>query len=175
MEFVLKNGQVLTLRPLQSEDAERAQDFLDIIASETTFTNQYPGQPRQSTEEICAKYHDENSFFIGAFDASSNLCGSCSISIDKPGHPWEGQNASFGISSLKAMHGQGLGTRFLIEIERWARQKGVHRIYGRVRATNRKAISLYLKSGFQIEGLARETALIDGVWHDHYYIGKILA
>lgn len=62
----------------------------------------------------------------------------------------------------------------MVELENWAREKMLHRIFGTVRNKNTKAISLYLKCGFEIEGLSKETAFINGQWYDEYHIAKIL-
>lgn len=43
---------------------------------------------------------------------------------------------------------------------------GLHRIDLRVLAYNARAIRAYQKCGFQVEGRERESALVDGQWHD---------
>ena len=60
----------------------------------------------------------------------------------------------------------------LLETE--AKAQNMHRIYGSVRALNRRAIGLYLKCGFTVDGFFKETAFINGEWHDEYHISKIL-
>ena len=42
----------------------------------------------------------------------------------------------------------------------------LHRIELRVLAFNERAIRAYEKCGFRREGVERESAMIDGVWHD---------
>jgi RimJ/RimL family protein N-acetyltransferase len=34
--------------------------------------------------------------------------------------------------------------------------------------------SLYQKMGFQVEGIKKDSLLVDGVYVDEYYMGKIL-
>ena len=94
--------------------------------------------------------------------------------IKQPEHLWVSKNAEFGISMLKEYYGQGLGTRLMQLMENWAKERHLHSITGEVRAGNRRAISLYLKQGFEICGHLKETALIDNVWHDEYIIQKII-
>ncbi|MGL4199204.1 MAG: GNAT family N-acetyltransferase [Allorhizobium sp.] len=47
----------------------------------------------------------------------------------------------------------------------------LHRIGIRVLAYNERAIRAYLKCGFIVEGRERETAFVDGVWHDDLIMG----
>lgn len=46
-----------------------------------------------------------------------------------------------------------------------------HRIGIRVLAYNERAIRAYQKCGFVIEGRERETAFVDGLWHDDLMMG----
>jgi RimJ/RimL family protein N-acetyltransferase len=48
---------------------------------------------------------------------------------------------------------------------------GLHRIGLRVLAYNERAIRCYQKCGFVIEGRERESALVDGAWHDDVMMG----
>jgi RimJ/RimL family protein N-acetyltransferase len=48
---------------------------------------------------------------------------------------------------------------------------GLHRIDLRVLAYNERAIRCYEKCGFVIEGRERESALVDGAWHDDVMMG----
>jgi RimJ/RimL family protein N-acetyltransferase len=50
---------------------------------------------------------------------------------------------------------------------------GLHRIGLRVLAYNERAIRCYLKCGFVIEGRERESALVDGAWHDDVMMGLL--
>lgn len=111
---------------------------------------------------------------MGAFDSADQLIGVISFGVTHPDHPWAGRNCSFGLSILNDFWGVGLGTILMDRLEAAARQKNMHRIEGEVRALNRRAISLYLKSGFEIDGLFKEDAFIDGAWQDTYHISKIL-
>ena len=172
--FTLKNGKTVTIRRVRATDYEAARDFIRQFSTESIFTHQYPGQPdidRKKSEEL---YERDDNCFIGAFENGGRLVSIANFRIDRPNHPWAGRNCGFGISTLEEYCGQGLGTRLMQLLEQEARAKNMHRIYGSVRALNRRAIGLYLKCGFQIDGLSHETAFINGQWHDEYYISKIL-
>lgn len=154
-------------------DAKKACVFLDQMATETIFTNQYPGQPPRDLQKMAEAYADKNNFFLGVFEGE-RLLGTVSCTIRKPQHPWCNFNASFGISILKEIYGKGIASKLMDEMIKWAYDKGLHRIEGQVRTTNERALRLYLKKGFMIEGIHREDAFIDGKWHDSYSIAKLI-
>lgn len=171
--MLLKNGKEITIRKIVADDYDGAMDFLAQLSKETIFTNQYPGQPLKNKEKSIAKYEDINSFYLGAFD-NDRLIGMASIHINAPTHPWCNRNCSFGVTILEAYYGQGLGTYFMEQLENWAKDHNMHRIEGLVRCKNRRALNLYIKFGYEIEGVQRDAAFINNEWHSNYYIGKLL-
>lgn len=172
-KIILKNGKEVILRNIKSDDFDMVQEYLDKFSYETIFTNQYPNQPKRNKEKMVKKYESEHSFFIGTF-YQDKVVGSASIQILKPDHPWLCKTAGFGIGFLNDFHGFGLGSTIMKKLEDWAIKKSMARIEGSVRATNTKAISLYIKCGFEIEGLRKKTAFINDRWHNEYIIAKIL-
>ena len=49
----------------------------------------------------------------------------------------------------------------------------LHRVGIRVLAYNKRAIRAYEKCGFGVEGRERETAFVNGVWHDDIMMGLL--
>jgi RimJ/RimL family protein N-acetyltransferase len=70
--------------------------------------------------------------------------------------------------------GQGYGTQAMRLLAAHAfGAMGLHRLSVRVLDFNTRAIAAYLKVGFVEEGRERESALIDGVWHDDLMLGLL--
>lgn len=70
--------------------------------------------------------------------------------------------------------GKGLGSETIRLVLRHAfLELRLHRIGIRVLAYNRRAIRAYEKCGFVIEGRERETALVNGAWHDDVMMGLL--
>lgn len=174
MDFICKNGFALKCRPLKETDVQANKDFLKVFSTQTIFTNQYPNQPEKEDAHYLKQYKNPDWFVYGAFDENGALAGIARSYILRPDHPWLCYTAGFTLTILNAWQGQGLGTHFLSEIEKWALLKNMHRLNGEVRCENIKAIGLYLKAGFIIEGCSKDTAFINGKWHNSYHIGKIL-
>ena len=175
MKITLKNGQIATLKRIRAKDYEAVMTFLDKFSrgKSNIWTNQYPGQPKKDYQESINHYESENELFLAIWN-DKEIIAEGSIHLKKLNHPWCAPRAEFGLSMLEEYTGQGLGTRLLKELEKWAIQRKVHRIQATVRHNNRRALGLYLKLGYQIEGIARETAFFDNQWQHEYYIAKII-
>lgn len=173
-EFLLKNDETVVIRQIKAADYDVIMDFLEEMSLQDTFTNQYPGQPKKDRESSIKQYENPNNLFLMVELANNKVVGVSNISIAKPNHPIVGRNAGFGISILSSHQGVGLGTKLMQMMEDWARERNMHRIEGKVRTYNPKAISLYLKQGFYIEGRHLEASFIEGKWCDEYSIAKIL-
>ena len=76
---------------------------------------------------------------------------------------------------LQAFSGRGVGTRLFMELEQWARRNGVHRLELTVMAHNDRAVRLYRKMGYEVEGGRRDSLLVNGSYVDEYYMGKLLS
>lgn len=70
--------------------------------------------------------------------------------------------------------GRGLGTEAIrLVLQHAFTDLSLHRIAVRVLAFNQRAIRVYQKCGFRIEGLEREAASIDGAWYDDVIMGLL--
>jgi RimJ/RimL family protein N-acetyltransferase len=78
------------------------------------------------------------------------------------------------VGVLQAYSGQGIGTRLFREVEKWAREQELHRLELTVMTHNERAIHLYKKMGFEIEGTKRDSICVDGTYVDEYYMAKLL-
>ena len=73
-----------------------------------------------------------------------------------------------------ALLGKGFGTEAITVLLRHAfGEMGLHRIGIRVLAYNKRAIRAYEKCGFIVEGRERETAYVNGSWHDDIMMGLL--
>jgi len=79
----------------------------------------------------------------------------------------------FGVCVARAYWGHGIGKNLLVQSIEWADQTGVEKMTLTVVASNEKAIELYQKSGFEIEGiLKKDRRHVDGQYHDTIVMGR---
>ncbi|MCD8510991.1 MAG: GNAT family N-acetyltransferase [Bacillus sp. (in: Bacteria)] len=78
------------------------------------------------------------------------------------------------IGILQDHQGQGLGKNLFQTMEEWARSKAIHRLELTVMKHNHRALQLYLKMGFEIEGVKRDSLKVNGEYVDEYYLSKLI-
>jgi RimJ/RimL family protein N-acetyltransferase len=76
------------------------------------------------------------------------------------------------MSVRKQYWGFGIGSLMLDALIGWARDiQIVKKINLRVRTDNQRAILLYKRKGFVIEGTIHKEILLDGKYFDHHWMG----
>jgi RimJ/RimL family protein N-acetyltransferase len=80
------------------------------------------------------------------------------------------------VIGVRASHaGRGIGRRLLEELDRRAADQGVLRLELTVMANNERAIGLYRKVGYELEGTRRAAMLVDGKLVDELWMAKVTA
>lgn len=78
------------------------------------------------------------------------------------------------IGIVDKYRGNGIGTKLFEEITNWAADHGIYRLELTVVTENEAGVALYKKIGFEIEGVKRNSLLIDGQFVDEYYMSKLI-
>jgi len=114
----------------------------------------------------------DNSVFLVAVE-DGRIVGACNV---RGGHRRAMRHsASLGISVAKGWRGQGIGNALMGRLIEWARRGGViTRIELLVYCRNARAIHLYEKHGFEIEGTRRRAVFQDGEYLDGYTMALLL-
>lgn len=176
IKYKLKDGREVIIRSLRSEDAESNNEFRRKLSTETKFTLHYEGMDLPSIEETkrWIESYENNPQFIAlaAFDGDAVIAG-LSLSLPRPNHPWAGHVGYFGMAVLENYSGNGIATQLLRTLDGHAIKVGVTRIEATVRTENIKAVNLYKKCGYTIEGTRKSSTYIDGKFHDEFFIAKL--
>ncbi|WP_339265466.1 GNAT family N-acetyltransferase [Paenibacillus sp. FSL R5-0470] len=81
----------------------------------------------------------------------------------------------FGVCVLQNYWGYGIGKNLLAESIAWADANGIQKITLNVLETNDKAITLYQKLGFKIEGILKnDKILADGKFYNTIMMGRFM-
>lgn len=82
--------------------------------------------------------------------------------------------ATIVIGILEEYCSKGIGSSLLQYIINWVNENEVKRVELTVISENIRAISLYKKFGFKIEGIREKSTLKDGEYYDELYMAKII-
>jgi RimJ/RimL family protein N-acetyltransferase len=162
------------IRKIDPGDAESFLNMLKQLDAETEFMLYEPGERTTSVEEMKLKI--DNTLKSGSLllieEENSKIEGF--LSADKGFANRIIHSAYIVIGVLKGCAGKGIGTELFKELGKWASENNITRLELTVMAHNDKAINLYKKMGFKIEGLKEKSLIVDGKYVDEYYMGKIL-
>lgn len=163
-------------RRAQESDAGKIVDFYNFVGGETSYLSfekgEYPMNVKEQEEEIRSLEGKKASIMLLAMDGEE-IAGIATIHSSakiKARHDGE-----LGIVVAKKYQGQGIGTELIRQLIDWAKGNGVTtRISLDTRADNVKAVELYMKFGFVVEGCRRNSTLLDGKYYDLYVMGMML-
>ena len=82
-------------------------------------------------------------------------------------------SALLAVGVLRAYWSLGVASRMLGEVIAWAPGAGIKRLELTVHTANARAVGVYQRCGFEIEGIRRSSMLVDGVYTDEYLMALI--
>ncbi|HTW08481.1 MAG TPA: GNAT family protein [Acidimicrobiales bacterium] len=145
------------------------------LDSETNFMLLETGERAESAEEVAAHLaavgRTANSVVIVA-DTRSMLVGYAEATGGR--FRRDRGTAYVVLGVLARAQGRGIGAGLLSEVARWASPHDVHRLELTVMAHNERAVQLYQRAGFTVEGRRRQCLLVDGCMVDELYMARLL-
>lgn len=166
----------LIIREAEAEDAALLLQHFERVSGETDFLSFGPGEFEMTVEQeadfLARCRTAENCVFLLAF-VDQTLAGTLNFSSRNRSrliHVGE-----FGMAIQKSFWRLGIGSILLDGLIDWARAGGIiKKINLKVRADNLKAMDLYFKKGFVVEGLQKKENYVDGVYRDLFHMGLII-
>lgn len=162
-------GELVTLGPIQRDYLPRYVEWLNDWQVRRFLAPTLPHPLTMEDEEAWFNRQREDGdarHFAILTLGEGRLIGNCGLhSID-----WTNRHAVFGIFiGDKDYWGKGYGTDATRALLRFAfEEAGLHRIELEVFAFNQRAIRMYEKVGFRIEGTRKQALYREGAWHDEH-------
>lgn len=163
-----KNNVDVVLRNAQECDAKEIIEFYNIVGGETTFLSFGEGEYKMSVDQEKSAIKsisksDNNTMILGTIDDKIIALGSITSNQKKKGK----HVGILGIVIKKEYCNLGLGKIMMDELINWCKSNGItSKISLVVRKDNPRAIELYKKCGFEVEGILKNEAYIDGEFFD---------
>ncbi|MBX3000865.1 MAG: GNAT family N-acetyltransferase [Caldilineaceae bacterium] len=166
---------MITIRAIEETDAEAFLSLGLRLDAETTFMMLEPGERNQDVDAQRARIagilaSDDERIWVAEHDGE--LVGFLEVyggMFRRNRH-----SAYIVIGVLQSFAGQGIGTRLFATLESWAHERRIHRLELTVMVHNGRAIRLYQKMGFIIEGTKKHSLFVDGAFVDEYSMAKLL-
>lgn len=166
------DGASIKLRPPVDGDA-RARLALGTNAEIAEMFGVSRQHVRPMTDEGVLRWYEElaNHPYAWVIEHQRTFIGT--IRLDRVDLQDRRASMAVGIYDPDSL-GQGLGSQAIkLVLSHAFGAMGLHRISIRVLAYNERAIRAYQKCGFIIEGRERETAFVNGAWHDDIMMGLL--
>jgi RimJ/RimL family protein N-acetyltransferase len=158
------------------DDAGALLGLQHRLDAQSSFMLLEPGEREQAPGPLCARLQGQGR--TGSFDLIAEVAegvspaGWLSVEVLPFRRARRTGYVAMGVDAAAA--GRGIGHDLLAVAEREAQGRGLRRLEVTVMTDNLRALGLYLRSGFQVEGLRRQALVRDGTVIDEYYMGKLL-
>jgi len=167
---------MITIREIHEYDAESFLALCRQLDQETQFMLLEPDERVTTLEEqrerIKSILSKDNQTILVAEDQRGKLAGYVAAIGGRYNRNRHTVYLVIGI--LLGFAGQGLGTRLFTQVEEWARARSIHRLELTVMVHNERAVRLYQKMGFEIEGRKKQNLLVNGTYIDEFEMAKLL-
>lgn len=164
----------MKIRKLEKSDGKILLTLLLALDNETTFMLYEPGERKSTSEEIESRIeaiNNDGGVFLGV-EQNKELVGF--ISASRGSAKRIKHSAYIVIGVLNKESGKGLGTKLLSRVDDWALKNNISKLELTVMVHNARAFELYKRKGFEVEGVKKDSIIIDGEMYDEYYMGKRL-
>lgn len=166
-------GKLVNLRSLEMTDVERGYTWINDREVTRHLAARYPvsradeerwfgGTPTNSFEGVRLGIETKDGTHIGNID------------LHRGGYP-EDRNAGLGIMIGEKPHwSKGYGSDAIVTLLRFAfGEMNLNRVWLTVDARNERAVTCYLKCGFQEEARGRQDRFAEGAYHDTLVMGVL--
>jgi RimJ/RimL family protein N-acetyltransferase len=166
----------MLIREIQPVDAENFISLIKQVESEAKFMLMEAGErkttPEQQHKQLEHIKQQSNSTIFVAEQENGKLVGyliAIGGSVMRTKH-----SAYLVIGILEEYRGRGIGTKLFQRLEEWAINANISRLELTVVTENEAGITLYKKSGFEIEGIKRKSLMINDEFYNEYFMSKLL-
>jgi RimJ/RimL family protein N-acetyltransferase len=172
--FTTKSGEKVVFRPEQPSDTEMLWEMFSTL-SEKSASNLLPPFPRERIESWTTNInYDELLAIVAVVEENGvqRIIGSASLKFYR--EEALQHKAELGITVHDSYQNRGIGTALIKHVISIAKMKNLSKIHLNASATNDRAIKLYKKVGFVVEGKLCKESYVNGEYRDEYRMARLL-
>lgn len=161
------------IRPVRMEDAEQLNELRRMPGVFETMLG-IPSERVKRSEDFIANLDENNHEFVAVTQTASGekVIGIAGLTVGK--NPRLRHSGGFGIAVHRDYQNQGVGTALMKTVldlaDNWLM---LVRVELGVYTDNERAIRLYKKMGFEVEGTRRKAAIRNGTYADELIMARI--
>jgi RimJ/RimL family protein N-acetyltransferase len=172
-EKYIKDERILQVREAEGKDAKQVLEFLESVSTETDFLSFGVGEfeltEKQEFDylEKC-RNTDNLLYLLGVLD--NKIAGILFFSAGSRSRTRH--TGELGTSVLNQYWNMGIFSALWDSFLEWCHDGGIiKKINLRVRTDNQRAIKIYKRIGFAIEGTIKKEMFLGGKYYDNYWMG----
>ncbi|MES2857534.1 MAG: GNAT family N-acetyltransferase [Bdellovibrionota bacterium] len=144
---------------------------LNSVASERVYLDMTEAAPLEAVTQFQTSLIDAGAAVYYAVQ-NEEVVGWCDIFPKS--NPRQSHRGGLGMGIIASHRGQGLGRKLMDACLKKAKESGLEKVELYVYTSNKNAVALYEKVGFEREGLIKNYRKLDGVYFDCLAMGKFL-
>ena len=173
----LRNGKICVLRSVEPEDAARMISYMKIMLGETPYLLRTPEEFDYSVEgeaEVLTRRRDDPRALMILAEADGEIVATSDV-MPMGTKSRTLHRVTLAMSVRRDYWRLGIGSAMMERLIAHAQRSGFEQIELEVVSTNRRAIDLYVKYGFQVYGTRPHgIKYSDGSYADEYMMRKVL-
>ncbi|MFH1832236.1 MAG: GNAT family N-acetyltransferase [bacterium] len=173
--ITLTNNLNLTITQAQPDDAKQIITYLNAIGGQTDFLtfglNEFHISEEEEKTILTQSLKNNLSLFL--VGKINNKVISI-LSLQRSDKARLAHVGELGLSVLQKYWGLSIGKHLMLTGIEWAKNNSITKLQLTVHTNNERAIGLYKKFGFVIEGTLTQTVKIDSTYFDTHIMGLII-
>lgn len=164
----------MNIRLCKDNDSEQFLTLLKTLDKESEFMLFEPEERKTSIEQMSEiiKQKEKKASVLFVVEVDENIIGF--LSADK-GQVNRNKHTAYIVTGiLKKYYNKGIGTQLFNKLDNWAINNNIKRLELTVMTHNTRAINLYKKMGFIIEGTKKYSLRVNNKYIDEYYMAKLI-
>ena len=172
-QVIVGDGRICTLRPAVGDDAADFIRAVDSVAREGQYFLRSRFEVDEDQERAFLAEAKERGDLILVAHVDGALVGWVTLVRSK--REFMRHTAEFGMGVVQGYRAIGIGTALIAWTLRYAAEQGIEKVNLGVRANNERAMALYRKFGFAVEGCrVRDIKDAQGQYHDTIEMARFL-
>ncbi|MGB6128468.1 MAG: GNAT family N-acetyltransferase [Psychrilyobacter sp.] len=154
---------IYELEPMIVDDAKNLHEFFNLIGGETNFVSfeKFESPSLEACKSLLDSTKEAPNYAYCIKDKGKIIA--TLTANTRSGRSRERHKSDFGIGVSKEYWGKGIGSLLMEKVISESKKNFISKITLKVSEKNARAIKLYEKYGFEIEGVYKKDTLINGI------------